>query len=303
MITNRRKFLHQAATTAGLALMPWNPIFARLLNDEPPYKMREIRNRVGVFSERGGTIGYLISDSGIVVIDSQFPEQAGHLIEEVKKRSEKKIDLLINTHHHGDHSSGNIAFKGLVNKVVAHENSRANQMRVAKERNTEAEQLYPDTLYSDSWSHRIGEETISMKYFGPAHTDGDSVIHFENANVVHVGDLMFNRRHPFIDKSAGASIENWINVLSNIRSAYDDDTIFIFGHARDTEKITGNKRDLQAMENYLSRLLEVVSKNLKAGKSKEEILQLTDIPGADEWQGGGIERPLTAAFEELTGEQ
>ena len=90
--------------------------------------MSSIRNNVGLFTERGGTIGWMISENGIVVVDTQFPEQSVHLIDEIKKQSGRKIDLLINTHHHGDHSGGNISFKGITNMLLAHENSRKNQV-------------------------------------------------------------------------------------------------------------------------------------------------------------------------------
>ncbi|MCK7530603.1 MAG: MBL fold metallo-hydrolase [Marinilabiliales bacterium] len=73
--------------------------------------MTPLRNNVGFFTERGGTIGWMISKDGLVVVDTQFPEQAQHLIEAIRKQSGRQIDLLVNTHHHGDHTGGNIAFK------------------------------------------------------------------------------------------------------------------------------------------------------------------------------------------------
>ena len=211
------------------------------------------------------------------------------------------MDMLINTHHHGDHTGGNIAFKGLVKKVVAHENSKANQMRVAKARDQEIGQLYPDKTFTTEWSERVGKEIITAKYFGPAHTDGDAIIHFENANVAHMGDLMFNRRFPFIDRSAGASIKGWIRVLKKARKTYDKDTLFIFGHAGEGHEITGTHADLKAFENYLKRLLQYTKKQIKAGKTLDEIKAagITTIPEAEEWTGRGIERSLQSAFEEL----
>ncbi len=300
MITHRREFIQKMALASGMILTPWQKVLAGLFTEDPAYKLELLRRNVGAFTERGGTIGYLISTDGIVVVDTQFPEQAQHLIGEIKKRTEKKIDLLVNTHHHGDHTAGNIAFKGLVNKVVAHENSKKNQQRQAVERNAEATQLYPDTLYQDKWSQKVGDEIISLRYFGAAHTNGDSVVHFENANVAHLGDLIFNRRHPFVDRPGGASINNWIKVLEKIQEEYDDETLFIFGHAGEGHPITGEKKDIKAMQHYLQKVLDVVSTKIKEGQSLEEVLALTEIPGASEWKGDGIQRPLTAAFEELS---
>jgi cyclase len=301
MNTSRRYFFKQIALASGMVATPWQKILANLVSQDPPYKMELLRRNVGVFTERGGTIGYLLSTDAIVVVDSQFPEQAKNLIEEIKKRSDRQIDLLVNTHHHGDHTAGNIAFKGLINNSVAHENSKKNQAQVAKERNTELQQFYPETVYKDRWSQRVGNEILTLRYFGPAHTDGDSVVHFENANVAHLGDLIFNRRHPFIDRNAGASIRNWITVLGNIKREYDNETIFIFGHAGEGFQVTGNKTDLTAMQGYLQRLLDAVSDRIKKGQKREAILKMSEIPGATEWKGDGIQRTLTAAFEELTG--
>lgn len=297
MITSRRNFLKTSSLTGLGISMANQPILAALLNQDVPFKMMPLRNNVGFFTERGGTIGWMVTKEAIVVVDTQFPEQSAHLIEAIKKQSERRIDLLINTHHHGDHTGGNIAFKGLADMVLAHENSKLNQMRVTKGK--EDSQLYPDTTFTKEWSKKIGSETISLKYFGPAHTDGDAVIHFENANVAHVGDLMFNRRFPYIDKSAGASIQNWIVALENIRSTYDNDTLFIFGHANDGFDVTGGKADLQAFQNYLSSMLETVKAALKAGKTQEEIMAIQTIERAPEWKGDGIGRSLSAALEEL----
>lgn len=299
MSFNRRQFLQTSGFALGATLLPTQQFMKNLL--APAGEMKLLRNNVGIFTERGGTIAWMIDKQGIVVVDTQFPDTAPHLIEEIKKQSDRTIDLLVNTHHHGDHTGGNIAFKGLVNKVVAHQNSKANQERVAKSNNSEDKQLYPDTTYTGFWSEPVGNEIIALRYYGAGHTDGDSFVHFENANVVHCGDLMFNRRFPFIDRSAGASIENWIKALGKARKAFDKDTLFVFGHAGDNFPVTGTRDDLKAMQNFLSKLLKYTKKQIKAGKTKEEVIAAKPevIPGAEEWKGQGLERGLTAAYEEL----
>ena len=116
-MTNRRTFLKQAGLIGSASLFPTKKLWNALWQDG--YQMKPLRNNVGIFTERGGTIAWLVEKDGLAVVDSQFPDQANHLIEELKKQSDRKIDMLINTHHHGDHSAGNIAFKGKVNQVVA----------------------------------------------------------------------------------------------------------------------------------------------------------------------------------------
>jgi cyclase len=294
---HRRSFIQQSALTFGALSLTNQKLLANLFED--PWKITMLRNEVGIFEEKGGTIAFLLSNKGIVVVDSQFPDQSKHLIDELKKRSEQPISLLINTHHHGDHSGGNIAFKGLVGNVLAHENSLLNQQASAKQNKSEDKQLYPDLTYNYTWGRNIGKEKIRLHYFGAGHTNGDSFIHFQHANIVHCGDLLFNRRHPYVDRNAGANIKSWIEVLNTALATFDKETMFVFGHAAAGYKVTGTADDLNKFRDYLGNVLSLTEAAIKAGKTKDEFLKATAIPGSDEWKGDGIQRPLGAAWDEL----
>ena len=297
----RRQFIQQSAWALALLSISKSNVFASGILQQA-YQFKPLRNNVGVFTEQGGTIAWLNNTEGFTVVDSQFPNSAPHVIEELKKLGNKPFKYLLNTHHHGDHTGGNIAFKGLAEHVVAHENSLKNQRATAEKANSLDKQLLPDLGFgNDGWKTKVGAEKITAYYFGPGHTNGDSIYHFENANIAHVGDLVFNRRYPFIDTANGANIANWVNVLDRITAKFDQDTVFVFGHSRDPEKITGGKADILAFKNYLQSLLDFVGKEIKAGKPKEDILKATEIPGAPEWQGDGIARSLNAAYAELGG--
>jgi len=282
---NRRNFIQNSAVAFGALTLAQQNLLAGLFD--------------GIFTERGGTIAFLLSKKGMVVVDAQFPDQSKHLIDELKKRSYKPFDLLINTHHHGDHTSGNISFKGIVPHVLAHANSLTNQKNVAIANKTEDKQLYPDQTYTDTWTQKIAKEKINLSYHGAGHTNGDSFVHFQHANIVHCGDLVFNRRHPFVDRSAGANIKSWIDVLDKGVNKFDSNTIYVFGHAATGHEVTGKADDLKKFGDYLGKVLQFTEGEIKAGKTKEEIMKSTSIPGADEWKGDGIERPLQAAYEEL----
>ena len=295
---HRRSFIQNTAFALGALSLTQNDLLKGLLDD--PWKITMLRNDIGIFTEKGGTIAFMLSKKGMVVVDTQFPEQSQHLITELKKKSEKPFKLLINTHHHGDHSAGNISFKGIAEHVLAHANSKINQENSAKQNKNEDKQLYPDQTYTDTWCQKIGKEKICLHYFGAGHTNGDSFIHFQHANIVHTGDLVFNRRHPFVDRGAGANIKNWIQVLDKALSTFDNDTIYVFGHSATGYEVTGKADDLRAFRDYLGNLLKYVDEQLKAGKMKDEILKAVGIPGSDQWKGDGINRPLQAAFEELT---
>ena len=189
----------------------------------------------------------------------------------------------------------------LLEQVVSHENALKNLKEVSRKQKTEDKQLFPDKTFKDDMDFRVGDENVKLYYFGPAHTNGDAIIHFVNANIVHMGDLVFNRRYPFIDRPGGAHIGSWIEVLDKAMKKFDEDTLFVFGHSLDPHQVTGTHEDLKAFQNYLQKLLEFVGKEIKSGKSKEEVLKATSIPGAAEWKGQGIERSLNAAYEELSG--
>src|SRR5258708_21313168 len=109
-------------------------------------------------------------------------------------------------------------------------------------------------------------------YVGGGNTNGERIIHSKHANIANMGDLVFNRRWAFVDRSAGASIKSWITVLDKALAHYDNNTLFVFGHAFDPEKVTGNKDDLRAMQDYLSKLQVFVSGSYRDGKSKEDLL-------------------------------
>ncbi len=295
----RRSFLRNTGLTiAGLALLNKDSLAAFLA--DPAWKIKMLTEDIGIFTEKGGTIAFYLSNEGAVVIDTQFPDAAQHLIDELKKKSEKPFRLLINTHHHGDHTAGNIAFKDLVPHVLAHANSKTNQEKVAKEQKKEDKQLYPDQTYTDTWSEKIGKEKISLHYFGAGHTNGDSLVHFTKADIVHMGDLVFNRRHPYIDKTAGADIANWIKILDKATVTFSKKTQYVCGHAGEGFDVQLKAGDLKAFGEYLGNVLKFTEAQIKAGKTKEEILKATEIPGSPEWKGDGIERPLTAAYIELT---
>ena len=295
---HRRSFIQNTVLTFGALTLVQQNLLSSFFED--PWKIKMLTDNLGIFSEKGGTIAFLLAKKEIVVVDSQFPDQSKHLIDELKKRSKNPFSLLINTHHHGDHTAGNISFKGIVEHVLAHANSKINQEASAKKNKNEDKQLYPDQTFSDTWRQKFGKEKICLYYYGAAHTNGDALIHFQHANIVHMGDLVFNRRHPFVDRSADANMKSWMEVLDKAVNKFDNETQYIFGHAGTGYEVTGKADELNKLRDYLGNVLKFVEGEIKAGKTKDEILKTKIIPGGEEWKTDGIERPLTAAWEELT---
>jgi glyoxylase-like metal-dependent hydrolase (beta-lactamase superfamily II) len=141
---------------------------------------------------------------------------------------------------------------------------------------------------------------VQATFCGPAHTGGDSVIVFEKANIVHMGDLVFNRRLPVTDRPGGCSLRGWIGALERIAKAHDAETRYIFGHARPGFETTGKRADLLYQRDFLSALLEHVRELFKKGRTRDEIVKATPTLKGFEEHGPLSERGLTAAFDELT---
>jgi glyoxylase-like metal-dependent hydrolase (beta-lactamase superfamily II) len=247
----------------------------------PATKFEEIRRGVGMFAGSGGTIGYLIGADGAIAVDSQFMQTAEICIAGLKQKAPKGIELLINTHHHADHTSGNPAFKAVVKRIVAHENCVAWHKKVSEQANNADQQAFADATFKDVWNVDFGGESIHARYLGPGHTSGDAIVFFEKANVVHGGDLLLRRIHPRVDGPAGASVVNWIAILEKMASGHNNDTAFIFGHGKDGQ-VLGKKADVTYFRDYLSAALDHVRAGLKAGQSREEIAKLSALKGFDD---------------------
>ena len=310
MPVSRRDFIatSAAAAAAGILRRPLLALGWQGQGPPPTPTFTPIRRNVGYFTMRGGTIGYLVNPGAVVVVDSQFPPEATACLTGLKERSDGRgVDFLINTHHHGDHTGGNISFKGEAKKVVAHIKAVEHMRQPPGQQAPTTEQLYPDTTFTEAWSADVGDEKVSAKFYGRAHTSGDIAVTFERANVVHMGDLMFNQRHPVVDCPAGATLRNWMTVLERVPKEHAPDTVYIFGHANTTlgpSGIVGSEPDLVRFHDYLGALLAFVEAQHKAGKTRDEILAMRDpLPGFENFGRFGQANPrdaLTCAYEEVT---
>ena len=295
----RKEFLKTGALIVGGVLIQGNKFFYSA--QEKTLGLITIRDDFGIYIERGGTIGWYVDKDAVVAIDSQFPETVKKFIAELQKKTTRKIDLFFNTHHHADHTGGNVYIKDFTKKMIAHENCVALQKKNYGS-NPNSPQVYADTTFTDEWRQKIGKETVVAKYFGLAHTGGDSVIHFERANIAHAGDLVFNKTYPYIDANGGGSVATWIDTLEKVIKYYSKDTLFIFGHGATNDLVTGSLGDVVAMKNLLSALVDFVSKGIKDGKNKVEISLSTDIPGTVGWKervAGMLRITLEKVYDEL----
>lgn len=238
-----------------------------------------MRRNTGVFTGRGGTIGWLASPSALVVVDTQFPDTAGAFFTGLPGRDGRMLDVVLNTHHHVDHTSGNPVFRPVARTIVAQANVPRLQFAAAEKEGTLDKQVYADTTFAEAWRHDAGDEVVTAQYFGPAHTNGDAVVMFEKANVVHMGDLVFNRLYPYVDRPGGASVRGWVLRLEEVSRSFPADAIYVFGHGKPQFGVAGTRDDLLIMRDLLNALLEHVQKGIAAGETKDRISALDNLPG------------------------
>ncbi|MFN2444764.1 MAG: MBL fold metallo-hydrolase, partial [Vicinamibacterales bacterium] len=301
---NRRDFLATSSLAlAGIGLARVPTLGQAPAQTPPVTKFEEIRRGVGMFTGNGGTIGYLVNADGAIAVDSQFVQTAEMCVSGLKQKAPKGIAMLINTHHHGDHTGGNPAFRGAVKTIVQQERCAKLHKETTEKAGTAAAQAYADVTFGESWSHDFGDEKVWARHNGPGHTGGDAVIVFEKANVVHGGDLLFRRLHPFIDRPAGASVENWIKILDRLASGHDSDTVFIFGHGKDGT-VLGKKADVTYFRDYLSAALSHAKQGVQARQSREEVTKLQTLKGFDDVAAIGerltLANVLGTAFDEVS---
>jgi glyoxylase-like metal-dependent hydrolase (beta-lactamase superfamily II) len=305
---DRRQFLATSTTAAALAVrhtpaaaqQPPAPGAPAAPAARPaPAVFTPLRRNVGIFHQRGGTIGWLVHRDGLLVVDSQFADTAPNLLSGLKERSPRAIDILINTHHHPDHTGGNGVLRPAAKQIVGHVRSKENQVAQAERTKTPA--TLPDVTFTDTWNVTLGDETIRARHWGPAHTGGDASIHFEQANVVHLGDLLNNRGYPNVDAPAGASVHGWIKVLEQMAPHYPADALYVFGHAEAGHPFIGTRGDLMYQRDYFTAVIEMAAKARKDGRARDELAKVEVLPRFEHFGG---QKPrlglaLTIAYDEL----
>jgi cyclase len=323
---NRRDFLLKSGAAASLTLLARGPLSAQTpatpatppapaAPPTPPApnwvpEFKPLRRNVGIYIGRGGHTGWLVNADAVVAADTQFPNSAEVFLKELPGRNGRTLDAVINTHHHGDHTGGNGTFRPATKTIVAHANVPELMRAVAARGQTplteeQLKVILPDATFPDTWKQDFGDETIRCRYYGPAHTKGDIVTLFEKANVIHLGDLLFNRRYPVIDRPGGANIRAWVGVMEKIAADYPKDAIYTFGHHNPKFGPTCTQAELLIFRDYLSALLAHVEGEIKAGKSKDEILKLENLAGFPDFhmprgRENRLPSNLTAAYDELT---
>lgn len=254
-------------------------------------KTEKVTDSIYVLFGAGGNIGVSVGDDGVFLIDDQFAPLSEKIIAAIREISDKPIRFVINTHWHGDHTGGNENLGREGATIVAHENVRK---RLSSEQSIPAfnrtyepapEGALPQVTYADGVTLHLNGEHAKVMHQPNAHTDGDSIIHFQEANVIHTGDLFFNGFFPFIDAWSGGSIDGVIAAVDKMLAIADDNTKIIPGHGP-----LASRTDLVAYREMLQTVSDRVAQGISDGKSPGELVQsgtFSDIETA--WGGGFLD--------------
>lgn len=239
-------------------------------------------------------VGLSIGEDGAFVIDDQLKPMTDKLLSAIREITDAPVRFVVNTHVHRDHIGANGRFREAGAVIISHDNV---YRRLSDDRDVPANDL-PVLTFSDTTTLSLNGDTIHVFWPGPAHTDGDSVIWFQKANVMFVGDLFFNHRFPFIDKVNGGSLDGLISNAEKLISMIDDKTILVPGHHK-----PGRKKDIILFRDMLLRTSGEIKNLIAGGKTIEDVMRAKPFSDLyDSWQTRFMtaERYIQILYDQLT---
>jgi cyclase len=247
---------------------------------------------VAMLAGAGGNIGVCWGADGVLLVDDQFAPLSDRIRASVDSiGGGKPLRWIFNTHWHGDHTGGNEKLAALGATIVAHDNVRrrmaVDQIRALAAHDTipaSPPGALPIVTFNDSLTFHVNGEEVRVFHVRNAHTDGDAIVQFVNANVVHMGDCFFNGIYPVIDLSTGGSIEGMIAADERALKIMGPDTQVIPGHGP-----LGDRAALQAFHDMLVQLRDRVRAQVRAHKTLEQTIAAKPTAALDaQWGKGGI---------------
>lgn len=290
---------HRARLRAvAMAAAACIPIFTAGQAPEAEVESTEVGPGIYMLTGLGGNLGASVGADGVFLVDDQYAPMSDKIIAAVAKLSDRPLRFVLNTHWHDDHSGGNENLGKAGALLVAHDNVR---VRMSAEQVLEAlgrtvppspPGALPVVTFTDSVTFHLNAQTIHAFHVPPAHTDGDALVHFQEADVVHMGDIFFHRMYPFIDVASGGSVDGMIGAVERVLAMAGDDTAIIPGHGP-----LATKADLATYRDFLVTVRGRVAKLIADGEDLEAII--ASAPTAEweaAWGGGYFKAPAFIGF-------
>jgi cyclase len=255
-------------------------------------KATALRNGTHLLTGAGGNMVASAGEDGTFLIDDQYAPLSEKISAALAKLGHPPLRFVINTHWHGDHTGGNEAFGKQGSVVIAHANVRkrmsSEQFIAHFQSKVEAapQKAWPVVTFTDSIALHLNGDDVEVVHVAKAHTDGDALVKFRRANVLHMGDTWFNGGYPFIDLSSGGTIDGYIAALDRGLALSDADTMIVPGHGP-----LGDRAKLQAYRDALAAARAQIAKLKAAGKSKEAVIAAKPTASTDDTYGKGFIKP------------
>lgn len=261
--------------------------------EEPRFKATDLGDGLTMLEGEGGfvggNLGLSVGEDGVVLIDNALQRFGDKMLSAVIGVSDQPIDYVINTHVHGDHIGNNKLLAERGAEIVAHRQLRGRMV----EKGIRSQDGYtpapaaalPTITFSDEISFYLNGETVEIFHVASAHTDGDAVIHFRGADVIHTGDVLFNGTFPFIDLESGGSVDGFIAALKAIHARAGQATRIIPGHGP-----LASREDLKASIDMLEGARAAVMARIEAGDSADQAVAADPLAAYEAWASGFIDK-------------
>lgn len=242
----------------------------------------------GVGGFTGGNLGLLTGEDGAVLIDDGMQPLYEKTIAAIRNQVGADVDFVVNTHAHGDHIGGNEGFSKAGATIVGHNKLR---QRLIDEgitgpngQSPATAHWLPEITFAKALTLHLNGQRVHVFHVANAHTDGDSIVHFPDANVIHAGDVLFNGLFPYVDLDSGGSVAGFLAAQKRVLAIADSETKIIAGHGP-----LADRDDVQAAHDMLADSCERIRKLVDAGKTEDEILKMNPLADyAANWNWGFI---------------
>ena len=258
--------------------------------ESSPLKTSSLDKGIWMFSGDGGDVTAIVDDGSTLLIDSGLDSRATELADAIFRATLRPVTRLVNTHWHFDHTGGNVYFGSGGVTIIGQENVK---QRLSSVQNVPfiglrdgryPTQALPTMTYSSSMILRQGGQQLALVNYGPAHTDGDTIIYISPANVAVVGDIFSNHFYPIIDLASAGSIDGMIHSLDQILAQTDEHTKIVPGHGP-----VATRSDLQDYRDMLVQVRQRIKVLIGAGKTIDEAVAAAPTKDFDaEWGRGYV---------------
>ena len=251
--------------------------------------IEQVKDGLYAISGSGGNVGVRVTTEGVILIDDKFPRNFAEIQELVGQVSDLPVKYVLNTHHHGDHSGGNIEYIN-ISEVIAHQNARDNMVRGNQD-------APPRLVFTDQTAIYLGGVEVRAFYMGRGHTNGDAVVYFPDLQTVHGGDLLHTIA-PFIDYANGGSSKGWVSTMNNVLSLDFDPAIPGHGAIMSRSDVVAFRNQMEAVRQRMAELIRSgMPKTDASERIRAEELSWTTTP-----DGLFMQRSIPGFYDEIAAE-